>query len=81
MNETNQECQNEQEILNESEIEVEEKVSQVEEETSEASKEEEAEAKIAQMKDQLLRTMAELTIIVNEPPRKKNKFLIEVLVT
>ncbi|MBR6684192.1 MAG: nucleotide exchange factor GrpE [Firmicutes bacterium] len=59
MNETNQECQNEQEILNDSEIEVEEKVSQVEEESSEASKEEEAEAKIAQMKDQLLRTMAE----------------------
>ena len=55
MNETNQECQNEQEILNEAEIQVEEAV----EEASETSKEAEAEAKVAQMKDQLLRTMAE----------------------
>lgn len=68
MNETNQECQNEQEILNEAEIQVEEaveeasetsKVEETVEEASETSKEAEAEAKVAQMKDQLLRTMAE----------------------
>ena len=68
MNETNQECQNEQEILNEAEIQVEEaveeasetsKVEEAVEEASETSKEAEAEAKVAHMKDQLLRTMAE----------------------
>ena len=59
MNETNQECQNEQEVLNEAEIEVEDNADQVTEEVDKTSKEAEAEAKVAQMKDQLLRTMAE----------------------
>lgn len=52
---------NEQEILNEVEAEVQEEV-EVEEEIQQSdasSKEVEAEAKVAQMKDQLLRTMAE----------------------
>ena len=59
MSETNQECQNEQEILNETEVEVEEGATQETEQATETSKEAEAEAKVAQMKDQLLRTMAE----------------------
>ena len=59
MNETNQECQNEQEVLNEAEIEVEDNADQVTEEVDKTSKEAESEAKVAQMKDQLLRTMAE----------------------
>ena len=45
MNETNQECQNEQEVLNEAEIEVEDNADQVTEEVDKTSKEAEAEAK------------------------------------
>lgn len=60
MKETNQESSQEQEILKEAEQEVEEETAAPEEqkaeETSEASA---AEAKAAQLKDQLLRTMAE----------------------
>ncbi len=60
MKEANQECNNEQEILNEAEPEVNEAVETVEEaQQEEVTKEAEAEAKMAQMKDQLLRTMAE----------------------
>lgn len=62
MKETNQECKNEQDILNEAEPDEMKDETAVQEEapqTEEASKEDEAEAKMAQMKDQLLRTMAE----------------------
>ena len=60
MKEENQECNNEQEILNEAENEVKEEVEAAEDaQAEEVSKEAEAEAKMAQMKDQLLRTMAE----------------------
>jgi len=60
MKEANQECNNEQEILNEAENEVKEEVEAAEDaQAEEVSKEAEAEAKMAQMKDQLLRTMAE----------------------
>ena len=60
MKEENQECNNEQEILNEAENEVKEEVEAAEDaQEEEVSKEAEAEAKMAQMKDQLLRTMAE----------------------
>lgn len=60
MKEENQECNNEQEILNEAENEVKEEVEAAEDaQAEEVSKEDEAEAKMAQMKDQLLRTMAE----------------------
>ncbi len=60
MKEANQECNNEQEILNEAEPEVNEEVETLEEaQQEEVTKEAEAEAKMAQMKDQLLRTMAE----------------------
>ena len=52
---------NEQDILNEVEAEVQEEAEEQEEiqQQEEVSKEAEAEAKVAQMKDQLLRTMAE----------------------
>ncbi len=61
MQEANQECKNEKENLNEIEAEVTEETEKPEETTpsEEVSKEAEAEAKMAQMKDQLLRTMAE----------------------
>ena len=61
MQETNHDM-NEQEILNDAETEVKEEAENQEEclqQEEETSKEAEAEAKVAQMKDQLLRTMAE----------------------
>ncbi len=60
MKEANQECNNEQEILNEVESEVKEDAEVTEDaQQEEVTREAEAEAKMAQMKDQLLRTMAE----------------------
>lgn len=63
MKEANQENPMDQEVVNEADQEVKEEAAEAveaeAEQTEETSKEAEAEAKLAQMKDQLLRTMAE----------------------